>query len=139
MSENDQVADFNTPAKPKILVIDDEQNIVTVVKARLEASGYEVLTAFDGIEGLEKVQEDCPDLILLDIMMPRMDGCEFLNQMKKLGLINKIPVIVLTAKANMREFFLINGVVDCIVKPFQSKNLLDEIKFSLSRSRPEGD
>lgn len=121
--------------KRKILVIDDEPGVVHLIKARLEANHYEVLTAYDGIEALERVTVDKPDLILLDILMPRMDGGTFLQEMKKRGLMGTIPVIVLTAKANMREFFLIGGVVEFIVKPFEAKNLLREIEKHLSPSR----
>lgn len=122
-----------TPRK-KILVVDDEPQLVMVLKKRLETQDYDVVTASDGIEGLEQVAAEKPDLILLDILMPRMDGSQFLHQMKLKGLIGKIPIIVLTAKAAMREFFLVDGVVDFMVKPFESKNLLQEISRHLEKS-----
>lgn len=118
--------------KKKILVVDDDTNIVRVIRTRLEANNYEVMAAHDGIEAIAKVKQEKPDLILLDILMPRMDGSMFLHRMKLEGLLQDIPIIVLTAKASMREFFLVEGVVDFIVKPFQSKNLLDEIASHLS-------
>lgn len=122
-------------ASKKILVVDDDPNIVRVIQNRLEANQYLVVTAHDGLVALEKVKSEKPDLILLDIMMPRMDGSMFLQQMKKEGLLGTIPVIVLTAKANMREFFLIDGVVEFIVKPFEAKNLLGQIASSLTSKR----
>jgi len=115
------------------LVVDDEPNIVSMLQLRLEASNYLVVTAFDGLEALERVKAEKPHLILLDILMPRMDGCTFLQQMKLQGLGGNIPIIVLTGKAKMREFFFIDGVVDFIVKPFDSKNLLCEIARHLER------
>ncbi|MCB9800344.1 MAG: response regulator [Candidatus Omnitrophica bacterium] len=117
--------------KKKILVVDDEEAARTLLRSRLEASGYCVVTACDGLDALEKVTAEKPDLILLDIMMPRMDGSEFLQRMKTEGHLDYIPVIVLTAKANMREFFLVQGAVDFMVKPFLSKNLLAEIEKHL--------
>ena len=117
--------------KAKILVVDDEPGIVRIIRTRLEKNEYEVITALNGAEALERVRADKPDLILLDILMPEMDGCEFLQQMKIQGLMNNTPIIVLSAKANMREFFLVEGAVDFIVKPFDSKNLLSEIAHHL--------
>lgn len=115
-------------SKKKILVVDDEEDARTLLKSRLEANHYRVVTACDGLDALDKVTTEKPDLILLDIMMPRMDGSEFLQRMKSEGHLEQIPVIVLTAKASMREFFLVKGAADFIVKPFLSKNLLAEIE-----------
>ena len=121
-------------AKKKILVVDDEVQMVEILRSRLEANGYSVIPAHDGLEALEKVKSEKPDMILLDILMPRMDGSQFLQRMKQEGLLGDVPVIVLTAKANMREFFLVQGVVDFIVKPFNSKHLLVEISRHLDSS-----
>jgi len=121
--------------KSKILVVDDDTHIVSVLKVRLEANDFTVNTAHDGIEALEKVRREKPDLILLDILMPRMDGSMFLHKMKEEGLMDQIPVIVLTAKASMKEFFLVEGVVDFMVKPFEAKNLLAEIRKNLPKKR----
>jgi len=117
----------NHTHKKRILVVDDDPHIVQVLRNRLESNNYFVISAFDGVEALEKVKRENPDLIILDILMPRMDGGMFLQKMKELGLIKNIPVIVLTAKASMKEFFFVNGVVGFMVKPFDSKNLLNEI------------
>lgn len=122
--------------KKKILVVDDESEIVQVLRIRLEAIGYEVLAAHDGVQALEIVHAKKPDLILLDILMPRMDGGTFLHRMKELGLLGIIPIIVLTAKANMREFFLVQEIADFMVKPFDSRNLLREIARHLGEPSP---
>lgn len=128
-------SEVNSSHKCSILVVDDDRHIVQVLKNRLEANDYHVETAHDGVEALEKVKQRRPDLILLDILMPRMDGSVFLHKMKDEGLINLVPVIVLTAKANMREFFLVDGVVDFMVKPFEARNLLSEISKHLEKKR----
>ncbi len=122
--------------KKRILVVDDETEIVQILQIRLEANGYEVLSAHDGLQALEKVHAEKPDLILLDILMPRMDGGTFLHRMKELGLLGIIPIIVLTAKANMREFFLVQEIADFMVKPFDSRNLLREIARHLGEPSP---
>ncbi len=123
-----------TERKRKILVVDDEPDIVRMIRARLEAHNYDVAEAFDGMEALTKVESERPDLILLDILMPRMDGSTFLHEMKLRGWIGKIPVIVLTAKASMKEFFLVHEVANFMVKPFNSRDLLAEIAKHVSPS-----
>ena len=117
----------------KILCVDDDPIIIEMLTTRLEASGYEVIGAEDGVEGLEKVLSHQPDLILLDIMMPRMDGSELLQRLKDEGLTKKIPIIVLTAKASMREFYLVQGASELMVKPFKSHDLLAEIDRQLQK------
>lgn len=112
----------------KILVIDDEPDFVEMLKMKLEASGYEVLAAFDGSEGLKKTREEPPDLILLDIMMPHKDGYTFLLELKKDEAMRSIPVIVLTAKPGMEDIFQLEGVSGYIMKPFKSAELLPKIK-----------
>lgn len=118
--------------RKRILVVDDEPNVAMMIQSRLENENYDVIKAQDGLEALEKVRSEQPDLILLDILMPRMDGCEFLEQMKVQGLMKNIPIIVLTAKASMREFFLVEGVAEFLVKPFNSRHLLGEIARHLA-------
>lgn len=121
--------------RAKILIVDDEPGIVKIIKTRLELNDYNVVTANDGAEALERVKGEKPDLILLDILMPRMDGCEFLHQMKSQSLMGNTPIIVLSAKANMREFFLVEGASEFMVKPFDSKKLLEEIDYHLKHRK----
>lgn len=115
----------------KILVIDDEPELVKMVKMRLEANNYEVITALDGQEGLEKTRSEKPDLILLDILMPNKDGYTFVKEVKVDESIKHIPIIVLTAKPGMKDLFGIEGIKDYIVKPFEDKELLEKIKKRL--------
>ena len=112
----------------KILIVDDEPDFVRLVKMRLEANGYEVTMAFDGEEGLKKVQQETPDLILLDIMMPKKDGYAFLLDLKKEKATKSIPVIALTGKTKMEDMFKSEGAKDYITKPFKSAELLAKIK-----------
>ena len=119
-------------SKKKILVIDDELDFVNLVKVRLEANGYEVIDALNGEDGLKKAEAENPDLILLDIMMPKKDGYTLLRELKYKEATKSIPVIVLTAKPGMRDLFGMEGVSDYIVKPFEDEELLLRIKKTLS-------
>ena len=114
----------------KILVVDDEPNIVKMVGNRLRANNYEVITAIDGVDGIEKAKEEKPDLILLDIMMDRLDGHQTLDKLKELEETRSIPVIMLTAKAQSEdvERAMAGGSVDYIVKPFTPVTLLQKIE-----------
>lgn len=112
----------------KILIVDDEPDFVKMIKTRLEANDYKVAVAFDGEEGLKKAQEEIPDAILLDIMMPKKDGYTFLLDLKKDEATKSIPVIALTAKPKMEDMFKFEGAKDYIIKPFESTELLSKIK-----------
>ena len=116
--------------KKKILIIDDSPEIATLTKSRLEAHDYEVATAADGDEGLRKIGEAPPDLIVLDIKMPKMDGWSFVRELKKRGL-KQIPIIMLTAYHKMQDLFAIEGINDYIVKPFKAEELLERIDSHL--------
>jgi two-component system alkaline phosphatase synthesis response regulator PhoP/two-component system response regulator VicR len=114
----------------KILAVDDERAIVRLVQVNLERQGYEVVTAFDGKEALEKVETEHPDLIVLDVMMPYMDGFEVLQNLKKNQATRDIPVIMLTAKAQDADVFRgWQSGVDCyLTKPFNPMELTAFVK-----------
>ncbi len=114
--------------KKRILIVEDEKDMVYAVKLQLEANGYEVIAAYDGNEGLEKAKGEKPDLIILDIMLPKKDGYTFLLELKKDKAIKSIPVVVLTAKPGMKDMFKLEGAKDYITKPFESMHLLSKIK-----------
>ncbi len=117
----------------KILVADDEQELVSAITTRLAASGYEVLTARDGAQALELAIREKPDLILLDVLMPIMDGYACLRQLNaKLGR-GKIPVMVLTSRDYMKDLFALEGVEDYVIKPFDGDELLERIERILKR------
>jgi len=114
--------------KKRILIIDDEEDMAFALVLQLQAGGYEASAAGDGAEGLKKARKEKPDLILLDIMMPKKDGYTFLIELKKDNTIKSIPVIVLTAKADMKDMFDVEGVKGYITKPFEDAELLAKIK-----------
>ncbi|MEN6644239.1 MAG: response regulator [Armatimonadia bacterium] len=110
----------------RILVVDDERHIVRLVQVNLERAGYEILTAYDGIEALEKVKTENPDMVVLDVMMPRMDGFEVLKNLQADPRYQNIPVIMLTAKAQDADIFKgwASGVSSYLTKPFNPRELL---------------
>jgi CheY-like chemotaxis protein len=112
----------------KILVIDDDPTLVKIVQPFLESHDFKVTVATDGQDGLEMLKKDQPDLIVLDVQMPRMNGYTFIFELKKIIDIRKIPIIVLTAKEGMAEIFKVEGVKDYICKPFKPEVLLTAIK-----------
>jgi len=118
------------PKQKKILVVDDERHIVRLVQVNVERSGYQVVTAFDGKEALKKVESEKPDLIVLDVMMPHMDGFEVLKRLKADDQTKDIPVVMLTAKAQDADVFRgwASGVDCYLTKPFNPIELLTFVK-----------
>lgn len=118
---------------PKILVVDDETYIVELVKFNLEKEGYRVSVAYDGISALNAVKNDFPDLIILDIMLPRMDGLEVCRTLKQNSHYKTIPIIMLTAKGE--EFDTVLGLEmgadDYIKKPFSPREMVARVKARL--------
>ena len=114
----------------KILAVDDERHIVRLVQVNLERAGYQVVTAFDGREALEKVESEQPDLVVLDVMMPYMDGFEVLQTLRKNQSTRDLPVIMLTAKAQDADVFRgWQSGVDCyLTKPFNPMELISFVK-----------
>ena len=113
----------------KILVVDDEKDLIETLKYRLEDAGYIVLVALDGLEGLEKAKEFVPDIILLDIMMPRMDGYQACRALKHDSGTKHIPVVILTAKGQEidKQKAKEAGADGYIVKPFEGKDLIKKL------------
>src|SRR5690554_2721954 len=120
---------------PKIALVDDDRNILTSVSLTLEAEGYQVATYTDGASGLEGLTTDKPDLAILDIKMPRMDGMELLRRLRQKS---DVPVIFLTSKdEEIDELFgLKMGADDFITKPFSQRLLVERVKAILRRSTP---
>jgi len=119
--------------KRKILFIEDETTQIMMVQTRLEASGYEVISALDGEEGLKKVHEENPDLILLDLIIPKIDGLEVCRRLKGSVDTNNIPVIVITASGTRDVEGMCHavGADDVVRKPYDSTDLLSKIKALL--------
>ena len=123
-------------ASKRVVYIEDEPEMIDLVKLILSRKGYEVIGANGGREGLEAIQRDQPDLVLLDLMMPDMDGWEVYQQMKASETSKSIPVIVVTAKAQSIDKVLglhIAKVDDYITKPFGPQELLESVEKILLR------
>ena len=114
----------------KILMVDDEPEFLEMVKTRLEAGGYEVITASDGQQGLDKAKKEKPDLIILDLMLPKMDGYKVCGFLKKDTRYSRIPIIILSARAQEEDMQLGEelGADAYIIKPFDAAALLGKIK-----------
>ncbi len=116
--------------KKKILLVEDESVLLNMVKMRLEANNYEVISAFDGQEGLEKARKERPDLIILDLMLPKLDGYKVCRMLKFDEKYKKIPIIIFTARAQQsdEEMGFEVGADAYITKPFEPQMLLAKIK-----------
>jgi CheY-like chemotaxis protein len=110
-----------------ILVVDDESIVVEISKRKLEERGYEVMTASNGQEALECLKSKIPDLILLDIQTPEMNGYTFIMEKSKIPEYVDIPVIVLTAYNEMEPLFQRHGVKAYLVKPLKLQDLVDKV------------
>ncbi|MEK6791576.1 MAG: response regulator transcription factor [Deltaproteobacteria bacterium] len=119
----------------KILAVDDEKDILRLLEHNLGMEGFKVITAGDGRDGLEMARRELPDLIILDIMLPNMEGTEVLKALKKDDITEKIPVIMLTARGEEldRVLGLELGADDYIVKPFSPKELLLRVNVLLKK------
>lgn len=120
------------PKKPRrvILIVDDNNEVLEILKQLLEDYEYSVVAASSGLEALQKLEEITPNLILLDISMPQMDGIEVLNRIKRNPKTSSIPVIMLTAKIDTGTIWKAQemGACDYIVKPFKTAELLKWIR-----------
>lgn len=121
--------------KKTILVVDDEQSIVTLLKYNLEQAGYEVKTAMDGEAGLKLALEDTPDLMILDLMLPNLDGIEVCKELRQKKVL--VPILMLTAKDH--EFDKVLGLElgadDYMTKPFSPREVLARVKAILRRTQ----
>ena len=123
--------------KKIVLVVDDDMDIAKMLKVRIEAEGYEFISATEGKEMLEILKAKKPDIILLDIMLPNMDGYSTLREMRKNEKYTDIPVIILSAKEKKKlgDLFALEKIAFFIEKPFDTKELLEKIKISIGEKR----
>ena len=124
--------------KQKIIVVEDEPDLVDVVTYNLQREGYFVLAAQRGDEGLNLIRSERPDLVLLDLMLPGMDGLSICRQMKSDGSLSEIPIIIASAKGEESDVVigLEMGADDYLAKPFSPRELLARIKAVLRRGAP---
>jgi two-component system, OmpR family, alkaline phosphatase synthesis response regulator PhoP len=122
-------------SKKRILIVDDEKDLVYGVSLQLETSGFEVLVAYDGQEGLDKARKEKPDLIILDLMLPKIDGFKVCRMLKFDEKYKKIPIILFTVRAQESDKQTAAEVcADAyITKPFEPQVLLDKIEELLRR------
>ena len=117
----------------KILVIDDDPTSNSLVSFLLKANGYSVFVAADGQEGLSRLEAEKPHLIVLDIMMPKLDGYSFLKELKKISWQQMPFVIMLTSKDAMEDLFKLEGVADYFVKPLDTDKFLKRVQQLLPK------
>jgi DNA-binding response OmpR family regulator len=124
-------------AKPKILIVEDEPDIVATVRDRLEMYEYEVLSAGNGKEGLEKALSEEPDIVLLDVNMPVMDGFTMLEALRKRPEGAEITVMMMTVRDRKEDVARAEacGVEDYVAKPFELSELVDKIEKALERRK----
>ena len=125
----------------KVMVVDDEKDVVYLIKVLMEREKFEVLEAFNGLEAYNKLTEPVetrvlPDAIILDIMMPEMDGYTFQGKLQEMDDLNHIPIIILTAKGQMKDLFeLSSNIFAFVEKPFEPKNLVKIVKEALASKK----
>jgi two-component system alkaline phosphatase synthesis response regulator PhoP len=129
----------NIMAKERILVVDDEEDILELISYNLVKDGYQVMTAASGEAALAKARQEQPDLILLDLMLPGMDGLDVYRELRKKDETNQIPIIMVTAKTEDTDIItgLELGSDDYITKPFSPRVLLARVKAVLRRNKYE--
>jgi DNA-binding response OmpR family regulator len=124
-------------AKPRILIVDDDPVIVRLLQINFRLEGYEVDTASRGEEALQRVKEHLPDVVVLDVMMPGLDGWEVCRQLKENPKVSHVPVIFLSARAQdedrQRGYAL--GVNEYVTKPFDPAHLVEIVRRSLDKPK----
>lgn len=113
--------------KKKILIIDDEPDFSEMIQMRLEANGYEIITAYNGDDGIKRARDEKPNLILLDVMMPGKDGFATLKELRRIPETHDINVVMLTAKGETKSIMSAQdiGASDYLIKPCESADLLE--------------
>ena len=121
----------------RLLVVDDDPVIVELLRINFEIEGFEVLSASDGEEGLRRARAEQPDLVLSDIMMPRLDGLQLLGRLRADPATAELPVVLLSAKAQHAEVEqgMAMGAADYVTKPFDPLELLDRVNAVLGNHR----
>ena len=121
----------------KILIIEDELELVSLMRSRLKDHNYEVISALNGLEGIDLARQEIPDLIILDVMMPKLDGYNVCRMLKFDEKYKKIPIIILTARGSEQDRNIAQQIrADAfLTKPFRSEILMQEIKKFLDQAK----
>lgn len=126
------------PRLSRILIIEDDRDIVELVRYNLEKEGFQVIAAFDGMSGLAQIQKAPPDLLLLDLMLPKLPGLEICKAVRRDERLNRIPILILSARGEEadRVIGLELGADDYVTKPFSPRELMARVKALLRRVQP---
>ena len=137
LSMKSDVVEPNTSKKTRILIVEDEPAMVAGLRDNFEYEGYEVISAADGVAGLDRALADDPDLVVLDVMMPRMSGLDVCKQLKTKR--PSLPIIMLTARGQEidKVVGLELGADDYVTKPFSIRELMARVKAVLRRASPQ--
>src|SRR4051794_30434983 len=124
-----------TLARPKILIVEDERALVEILAANLEREGFDVLTAYDGQDGLRQAQLKLPDLVVLDLMLPLKPGIEVCRELRAGARTREIPIVMVTAKAEESDQLVgfAMGADDYVTKPYSVKVLIERVKNELRK------
>jgi len=125
----------------KILIIEDDKDIVYILKSILELEGYQISFALDGKEGLLMAKKEVPDIIILDLILPDIDGYDICKEIKADPVFGKTHIVMITAKTATRDELtgMIDGADDYIAKPFNPLDVVETIKYVLARDDREGE
>ncbi len=125
--------------RKKVLIIDDESDMLFLLEEALRDKGYHVVLAGNGEEGIEKAKAEKPDLIVTDVMMPRLSGYEFVKKVRAEASLKKIPIIVMSVRGSMKDFFSLSDISCFIEKPFEVGEFLSKVDdvFGWSRQTRE--
>jgi phosphate regulon transcriptional regulator PhoB len=132
---------FREPNMKRVLIIEDDRDIVELVRYNLANEGFQVNAAFDGTSGLTSLKKSPPDLLLLDLMLPKLSGLDICREVRKDESLNRLPVLMLTARGDEadRVVGLEMGADDYVTKPFSPRELIARVKALLRRAEPPAD
>ena len=130
----------NVSAQPRILIIEDDKDIVELVRYNLESEGYQASACGDGVAGLAQIRKSAPDLLILDLMLPKLSGLEICKEIRRDERLNRLPILMLTARSDEadRVVGLELGADDYVTKPFSPRELIARVKALLRRVQPPG-
>ncbi|MBI3669046.1 MAG: response regulator transcription factor [Acidobacteria bacterium] len=125
----------------RVLIIEDDRDIVELVRYNLASEGFQVIAASDGATGLAQLRKSPPDLLLLDLMLPKLSGLEICKEIRRDAALNRLPILMLTARGEEadRVVGLEMGADDYVTKPFSPRELVARVKALLRRAEPAGD